>query len=110
MAEHTPGPWKVTGRKVWHQFVRYHVRDARDRLLAEMSWHESSDERFPKGAAAAEANADLIAAAPDILAKLEEIAGECATCMGCTANECPDCADIREIIKKARGSREDRGG
>jgi hypothetical protein len=62
-----------------------------------------------------EANARLIAAAPDLLELAKQYASECSGCDGegrilVTFNDreaeydpCEDCADIREIISKAEG-------
>lgn len=64
------------------------------------------------------ANARLIAAAPELLAMVQQYASECAHCggtgviqrtvviSGCEDerdDDCPDCADIRALIAKAKG-------
>lgn len=53
------------------------------------------------------AHARLLLAAPDMLAKLEEIAGECAHCSGSGIAEdlhvdCTECRDIRAVIAQAK--------
>jgi hypothetical protein len=54
-----------------------------------------------------EANARLIAAAPDLLALAKQYASECAGCDGTgyisSWEKCADCADIRAVIAKAEG-------
>lgn len=45
-------------------------------------------------------DAVLMSAAPQMLAKLQEIAGECA---GCGSYGCAECADIRAVIAMATG-------
>jgi hypothetical protein len=63
-------------------------------------------------AAEAEANAELMAAAPDMLDMLYEYANECAECGGTAevfssapddenAYPCPDCEHIWKLIKRA---------
>ena len=61
--QHTPGPWKVTG---------LYVREQDGGLVASINdlWH---DQKTPK--AEKNANARLMAAAPDLLAALEEWVG-----------------------------------
>ncbi len=63
------------------------------------------------------ANASLIAAAPDMLTMLRQLAGECAACGGSAeivrgrgpapedeySEPCDDCHDIRQVIAKAEG-------
>ena len=62
MSDHTPGPWVVKGSKVWEE---KHFYKARRGIVAEpsISWRDSAE---------FEANARLIAAAPDLLAALKE--------------------------------------
>ena len=59
--QHTPGPWNVTG---------LYVRERDGGLVASIIdlWH---DQKTPK--AEMDANARLIAAAPDLLAALKEL-------------------------------------
>lgn len=62
---HTPGPWHVRGFKVWEDLFRSNERRG---IVAEIaiSWRDSEE---------AEANARLIAAAPDLLEALEALRG-----------------------------------
>jgi hypothetical protein len=61
-----------------------------------------------------QANARLIAAAPDLLAFAKKIAGECAECGGDgqmfwypdgvrSLKACTECVDVRAVIAKAEG-------
>lgn len=71
---------------------------------------------YEQNSAEMEANARLIAAAPDLLALAKQLASECCGCSGTglvwqyTADHqplaeepCADCADIRAVIAKAEG-------
>lgn len=98
--KHTPGPWRVDN----HCDVA-----AQDRHVATPSLYgDGSDE----------ANARLIAAAPDLLQGLEDMIGHCQGCNGrgrcygpvpgspgsyASNQPCQDCSDARAAIKKARG-------
>jgi len=68
MAEHTPGPWTIQAinLSVHRVGFEYIVRDARNCALAEVG-HIDSITDGGEG----EANARLIAAAPELLAALE---------------------------------------
>lgn len=61
-AKHTPGPWHLAKETTRGQFVRdYRIRDKADGLIATL------------GPVDQDANAALIAAAPDLLAALEAL-------------------------------------
>lgn len=62
-AQHTPGPWWVTDSG---------VRDAGGYICHTLKaqHYEGQDERYERETAERAANADLIAAAPDLLAQL----------------------------------------
>lgn len=66
-AEHTPGPWSMCLER---RGVSFLVRDTDGRLVCEMSWHSSSRQHYPLRDES-EANARLIAAAPELLKELE---------------------------------------
>lgn len=65
-AQHTPGPWHYGINRSGHSFL---VKDPEGRLVCNMSWHHSSREHYPLQAES-EANARLIAAAPELLEAL----------------------------------------
>lgn len=107
MSAHTSGPWCVgTDTARGQPFGRVHI-------LA-----PSADGGPLQKVAVAmwEADAPLIAAAPAMLAKLEQLAAECAECHGTgyavlpfsggvpSRARCPDCADIRSVIAQAVGT------
>jgi hypothetical protein len=90
--KHSPGPWKVYGREGGFGFTI----EATD---------EDGDE-FPvvweMGGIDDEANARLIAAAPELLAALERLIEFGGHVRGCKENPCSvDCILAREAIKKA---------
>lgn len=117
MSEHTPGPWWVDDRRPRGslQVNAKHRGEGSSYCVASMNYWEGS---------ANEANAKLIAAAPDLLALAHQYASECAECNGtgtadawednvpgditkgvhATTMDCEDCADIRAVIAKAEGS------
>lgn len=64
MAKHAPGPWKATG---------YDVRQAGGRYIAYTGPHHTAPADYPVACMREdEANARLIAAAPDLLAACKE--------------------------------------
>lgn len=97
MSAHTPGPW-------WHSGLEVGTEPVMAVKVARVSGATHDEAR---------ANARLIAAAPALLAKLEQLAGECAECRGTgfavlpfsggqsSRARCPDCADIRAVIARA---------
>ncbi len=72
MSKHTPGPWEANG---------YHIRQrvTGTRSIAEVAYtgpHHTPAHEYPKSCRLVdEANARLIAAAPDLLEALEAIMG-----------------------------------
>lgn len=63
MSKPTPGPWSSCLNRPGSSFL---VRDKENRLVCDMSWHSSSRQHYPLRDES-EANARLIAAAPDLL-------------------------------------------
>ena len=62
--KHTPGPWKT---QMHISLDRMEIRDANGRRIAECAME------FPMSAKTHDANASLIAAAPELLEALQEI-------------------------------------
>lgn len=92
----TPGPWTAHEGMIW---PRMFINGADGSAVAVTSFEQNS-----------EANARLIAAAPDLLALAKQYASECAECGGQSViPPCEDCADIRAVIVKAEGSQPDTG-
>lgn len=93
--QHTPGPWRLL--KPGSLCI-----EAPDGNVAVVNFARASN-----------ADALLIAAAPDLLALAKQYLSECSECNGsgttwdrdnCTHTiDCPDCADIRAVIAKAEG-------
>lgn len=105
---HTPGPW--SNDRIWDTpESRIHARvEGIPVALAEVFSMRNGGEK--------EANARLIAAAPELLTLAHQYAAECAECAGSGKVEmlsasghpageidCEDCADIRAVIAKAEG-------
>lgn len=112
---HTPGPW--SNERIWDTpETRIHARvnGGVPVALAEVFTMWNVGEK--------EANARLIAAAPELLALAKQYARECAGCSGRgftvgddgvtgrgpddvepTRYACEDCEDIRAVIAKAEG-------
>ena len=99
---HTPGPWTISP---YSSIVGIAVSGGGIVIAGVRGGKERS-----------EADARLIAAAPDLLELALQYADECASCGGTGANwtnptdpqeakevACPDCADIRAVIDKAEG-------
>jgi hypothetical protein len=82
MKTHTPGPWRTTGLNV----------RAGDALICYATNHWADDET-PESKR--QANADLIASAPDLLSALERLAHPMA--------DDEDLDYAREVIAKAKG-------
>lgn len=106
-SKHTPGPWR-TDTDIFHD--RLDIRDESGRRIA-VCMHD-----YPMSMARHDANAHLIAAAPDLLGALEDCCviakpGNSASCCpvyrpgehgGCSENEDGEC-HIWKAIQKARG-------
>lgn len=89
MQLHTPGPWKFDYDEAENQ---YRVCGEDERVIARTDWDEEKDE----------ANAQLIAAAPDLLQallKLKEWVGKLEDWKG----EDPPCEAVDAAISKATG-------
>lgn len=113
----TPGPWTVEDPLDFELSIVEASKPSHEwKFIASISMNGEKEGDFPK--AVAEANARLIAAAPELLAILRKLAGECAECEGSGESghthsdgtqystsdpPCPDCADIRAVINKAEG-------
>lgn len=104
--KHTPGPWQAVSRDILslHAYPR-----ASGPLVCVVDDNDNS--RWP-------ADANLIAAAPDLLAALEDIIGHCRGCDGRVRHygpvpgnpgqyarnqPCIECRDAHAAIAKARG-------
>lgn len=107
--KHTPGPWFAENGE-----GRWIVWD--DAGMACICDVHTGVEPDPSGAT----HARLIAAAPDLLAALEDMLGHCRICDGkgrCYGHvpgnpgrhapdqPCPDCGDARAAIAKAKGDK-----
>lgn len=69
-AKHTPGPWDATGAEVWGTHaMRFNLTTGGTPMIATVCKHEDAERAFPY-----EANARLIAAAPELLEALIELA------------------------------------
>lgn len=97
---HTPGPWRV--EESWGA----PCIQAKKRPVATVLYHNGSEDPD------VEANARLIAAAPDLLAAAEAAAAACDCTNGLIVTgatpfleygPCPKCATLRAAIAKARG-------
>ena len=87
MSGHTKGPWVAKG---------YDVRQVGARMVAYTGPSHTPPEEYPKGCRLQdEANARLIAAAPDLLEALETVISE----VGDSYLACKD--QVREAIAKA---------
>ena len=84
---HTPGPWRYAGRSVAGAF---HIGPEEGYSVGII--HHSPD---------GEANARLVAAAPDLLAALEECQAEIH--IECGLTDYPSCIRARAAIAKAKG-------
>jgi hypothetical protein len=128
--KHTRGPWcveAVMSNRRNDIVLDYEVPDAGSPILIASAYDDDDDDIAMPGyisPAEAEANARVMAAAPELLALAQKLASECAECNGtgtrhgtiggdgygdrCAAiadveYDCEECADIREVIAKAEG-------
>ena len=109
---HTPGPWIISRdprpNMEWNNSIAV---AAKPHLELCQLYHSG-----PGWTAQDEANARLIASAPDLLALAKRYASECAWCSGTgtiehvpfdngvsSTSKCIQCADIRAVIEKAEG-------
>ena len=88
--QHTPGPWSVTYTGIWSKDAR--IADYRDNGHREVYRQLMPDEQ--------EANAHLIAAAPDLLKVLERVDSAYRKGKNIDSN---DAAFIGAAIARARG-------
>ena len=103
MSEFTPGPWYADKYgKIWRNvpsdLYEYGGKIAGDMPLAFVSkgWYEKDETPYPQ-----QANANLIAAAPDMYDALEEVCHDCDD-TGTIDDECKSCS-IYKALRKARG-------
>lgn len=89
---HTPGPWKT---QTHISLDRLEIRDANGRRIAECAMV------FPMSAKTHDANASLIAAAPELLAALEEAKQFIQNGIEYGYINTPEDEDVLEVIKKA---------
>jgi hypothetical protein len=99
-AEHTPGPWKITG----YAFIS----DCRSPIRAIARTEPSGEDDpicWPEDGTERSANARLIAAAPDGLALAEKVAASvsCGSCRKGNNDSGATCCMAREFIRKATG-------
>lgn len=110
-ATHTAGPWVVA-----HD-PSYPNEPAIDAVIDGQTYHLALVHVAPGPDEVTHANAAVMAAAPRMLAKLRDVAGECGECSdGILAfdaplharkagDPCPACEDIRDLIALAEGRR-----
>ncbi len=115
-ASHTPGPWAVEN-PMEHELsiVEADKPTYEWKFIATVPYGGRNDGDFSRPTA--DANARLIAAAPDLLALARKYASECGQCGGSGENihasgpapedeysrPCEDCAGIRAVIDRAEG-------
>lgn len=92
---HTPGPWRYQLNHASSSW--YVIAEGKPWFVCEMSWNEMEQDNF-RNRIGSEANARLIAAAPDLLEALKNMVGFCAT--GCAEAEMA-MDDGRKAIAKA---------
>lgn len=103
MSKHTPGPWefidatKVAGMK----FSPKCVIKAGQKQIADFSWNDKSP-WFPTKDES-QANARLIAAAPDLLKALKDMLSEFDTDEFGSEGQMRTCAKAEAVIAKAEG-------
>lgn len=104
--KHTPGPWFVVDNRVFLE-IRTSEYEYGGEQIGDVcsSKYIDGHEDNP----VAQANARLIAAAPELLAIALQYASECGECAGTGRNDCghegcQDCAFIHAVIAKATGS------
>ena len=111
---HTPGPWKADkgGFNYIGEYDHWGTVRGGPKIYNLVTvWAD-----VPELASQAEANARLIASAPELLALAKRYASECGMCGGTGrrmalgpdgsethAVDCATCADIRAVIEKAEG-------
>ena len=98
MSKHTPGPWSIDNPKKGHVCIS--APESRFWDLAKVVWQNDCDAELGQPSPQEEANARLIAAAPELLEALESLLDECeGTVMQTSANHSIERA--RAAIAKA---------
>lgn len=105
MSKHTPGPWKKLGGNNCHMVV-----NASGEVVGQVTGSRRGRTRAPRHDEA-QANARLIAAAPDLLSILKTLQDKlCESCPvdafgtdDMTFEHTDDCLEAMEAIEKAEG-------
>ena len=95
MSSHTPGPWRTTGLNV----------RAGDALIcfATDHWYAEDDGFYAfTDLAEKQANARLIASAPELLSALKRL----TDCLSEDPNDYPDSSSARQVLDSIRSARE----
>ena len=99
--KHTPGPWRYEEAEVWATApMRFNLTTAGTPMIATLCKHEDAEGGFP-----VEANARLIAAAPELLEALEFITESYASALsnlGQTDDEA--LSEARAALSRVRGA------
>ena len=99
-AKFTPGPWKATYDSQLQAAIE--IYNTEDRIMVAVLPDRGTVEAMPE----IEANANLIAAAPDMYEALECACDKyCIGYAGDSLVKCEDCI-IRKALRKARGETE----
>lgn len=100
-AQHTPGPWRLDSDEGCCGVLGPDGFMVADCTIFSLLPDAPSPERW-------DANARLIAAAPDLLALAYQYASECGECAGVGITpedeDCAECRFIRVVINKAKGA------
>ena len=98
--KNTPGPWKATYDSQLQALIE--IYNTEDRIMVAVLPDRGTVEAMPE----IEANANLIAAAPDMYEALECACDKyCIGYAGDSLVKCEDCV-IRKVLCKARGEEE----
>jgi hypothetical protein len=108
-AKHTPGPWSVED-PIEHELsiVEAGKQDYEWKFIATVPYGGQNDGDFPRSVA--DANARLIAAAPDLLTTLRDLLAECDRhgCFGEVSMEFPTIKPIFDAARRAVANAEGR--
>lgn len=101
MSDHTPGPWHCTPEEELHKIGVY-VGQFDDVVICDVTDEDLEGDKETV-AKTCEANARLIAAAPELLSIVEQILNDIeSTDYGCSISQATD--DLaRSIVAKAKG-------
>lgn len=107
MSKHTPGPW-VTDNSVLRGSIN-RLDEPRRHIALTSDWEKEKGDREQN-----EANARLIAAAPELLEALEDVMSDLFYQIAShhderTARNYPSLVDARAAIAKAKGLNPDQG-